>query len=251
MRRQPALTHPPDMQLLELTLDTPAENIALDEALLLTAEAGDATDEVLRIWEPRQCFVVLGSSSRIASEVNVEYCKAQGIDVVRRTSGGAAIVAGPGCLMYSLILSLAERPDLRSIDRAHRFVLDSLAAAFDRLFPGVARRGTSDLAIGDRKFSGNSLRLKRNHLLYHGTLLYDFPLDLIGVCLPTPPRQPAYRASRSHDDFIVNLPIDRRSIHAAVTTAFDASILRQRWPNELTTKLAAEKFTADDWTNRA
>jgi lipoate---protein ligase len=238
------------MQLLELTLDTPAENVALDEALLLTAEAGDATVEVLRIWEPRQYFVVLGSSSRIASEVNREYCNAKGIEVVRRTSGGAAIVAGPGCLMYSLVLSLSDRPELRSIDRAHRFVLDSLAAALGRLVLGVARRGTSDLAIGDRKFSGNSLRLKRRHLLYHGTLLYDFPLDLIGDCLPTPPRQPAYRASRSHDAFIVNLPLDRRSIHAAITSAFGASILRQCWPSELTGKLAAEKFTDDDWTNR-
>jgi lipoate---protein ligase len=273
MRRQPALTHPPtchcladgvdrpkadangqavpsDMQLLELTLDTPAENVALDEALLLTAEAGDATDEVLRFWEPRQYFVVLGSSSRIKAEVNLDYCEAEGIQIVRRTSGGAAIVAGPGCLMYSLVLSLVQQPDLRSIDRAHRFVLDSLAAAFDRLVPGVARRGTSDLAIGDRKFSGNSLRLKRNHLLYHGTLLYDFQLDLVGACLPSPPRQPAYRASRSHHDFIVNLPIDRRSIHAAVTTAFGASILRQCWPSELTAQLTTEKFTADDWTNR-
>jgi lipoate---protein ligase len=273
MRRQPALTHPPtchcladgvdrpkadangqavpsDMQLLELTLDTPAENVALDEALLLSAEAGDAPDEVLRIWEPRQNFVVLGSASRIASEVNVEYCKSQGIDFVRRTSGGAAIVAGPGCLMYSLVLSLTERPELRSIDRAHRFVLDSLAAAFDRLVPGVARRGTSDLAIGDRKFSGNSLRLKRRHLLYHGTLLYDFPLDLIGACLPNPPRQPDYRASRAHDEFIVNLPLDRRSIHAAITSAFGDSNHRRRWPSELTAQLTTEKFTADDWTNR-
>jgi lipoate---protein ligase len=239
------------MQFLELTLDTPAENIALDEALLLSAETGDAPDEVLRFWEPRQYFVVLGSSSRIASEVNLEFCNANGIENVRRTSGGAAIVAGPGCLMYSLVLSLAERPDLRSIDRAHRFALDALAAAFGRFVPGVARRGTSDLAIGERKFSGNSLRLKRNHLLYHGTLLYDFPLDLIGACLPTPPRQPAYRVGRAHGEFIINLPLDRSSIHAAITSAFGASTRRQSWPRELTAKLTADKFAAADWTNRA
>jgi lipoate-protein ligase A len=238
------------MQLLELTLDTPAENVAVDEALLLSAENDEATDDVLRIWEPRQCFVVLGSSSRIKAEVNRDYCEAEGIQIVRRTSGGAAIVAGPGCLMYSVVLSLSERPELRSIDRAHRFVLDSLAAVFDRLVPGVARRGVSDLAVSDRKFSGNSLRLKRNHLLYHGTLLYDFRLDLVGACLPSPPRQPAYRARRAHDEFIVNLPLDRRSIHAAITSAFGASLLGKCWPSELTANLAAEKFTADDWTNR-
>ena len=45
--------------------------------------------------------------------------------------------------------------------------------------PGVARRGTSDLAIGELKFSGNSVRCKRDTLLYHGTMLYDFDLSLI------------------------------------------------------------------------
>src|SRR5438105_15370663 len=108
MCRQPAVVRQAVrqsvMQLLDLTLDTPAENVAIDEALLLTAESGDAPEEVLRIWEPHQYFVVLGSSSRIATEVNLEYCEAEGIQIVRRTSGGAAIVAGPGCLMYSLVL---------------------------------------------------------------------------------------------------------------------------------------------------
>jgi lipoate---protein ligase len=241
---------PPDMQLLELTLDTPAENVALDEALLLTAEAGDATDEVLRIWEPRQYFVVLGSSSRIASEVNREYCHSEGIEVVRRTSGGAAIVAGPGCLVYSLVLSLRERPELQSIDRAHRFVLDALATMFDRFVPSVTRRGTSDLAIGDRKFSGNSLRLKRRSLLYHGTLLYDFPLELIGACLAHPPREPGYRESRGHGDFLTNLPLDGSSLRSTLASTFGAANPLPDWPRDLVALLATEKFAAADWTNR-
>ena len=41
------------MQRLDLTLDSPAENLALDEALLLAAESGEIRSEVLRIWEPR------------------------------------------------------------------------------------------------------------------------------------------------------------------------------------------------------
>ena len=44
-------------------------------------------------------------------------------------------------------------------------------------------QGTSDLAIGDLKFSGNSARCRRRWLLYHGTLLYDFPLSLVAQCL--------------------------------------------------------------------
>ena len=50
------------MKLLELTLPTPAENLALDEALLDAAEAGELPDEVLRLWEPSQPLVVVGRS---------------------------------------------------------------------------------------------------------------------------------------------------------------------------------------------
>jgi lipoate-protein ligase A len=239
------------MQLLELTLDTPAENIALDEALLLSAEEHDTADEVLRLWGPSQHFVVLGSSSRIADEVKLDDCKAQGIEIVRRTSGGAAIVAGPGCLMYSLVLSLERRPELRAVDRAHRFVLESLATAIGRHVTGVARRGTSDLAIGDRKFSGNSLRMKCRYLLYHGTMLHDFPLQIVEAWLSPPPRQPQYRAGRGHGEFVTNLPLDRSALRIAVTTAFGPTILKQSWPRELTATLAKDKFGNDGWTNRA
>ena len=55
------------MRLLDLTLPTAAENVALDEALLDAAEAaseqGSEEPEVLRLWEPTQFFVVVGRSS--------------------------------------------------------------------------------------------------------------------------------------------------------------------------------------------
>ncbi|HKD38031.1 MAG TPA: lipoate--protein ligase family protein [Pirellulales bacterium] len=238
------------MELLELTLDTPEENLALDEALLLSAEAAGEPRETLRLWEPREPFVVLGSSSRIAEEVQLDECQVRGVKVVRRTSGGAAIVTGPGCLMYSLVLSLDERPELRSIDRAHCFVLNHVARAIGGLAPGVGIRGTSDLAIGNRKFSGNSLRMKSRHLLYHGTLLYRFPLDLIEACLARPPREPAYRAARSHDEFITNLPLQSLALRLALVDAFHPTPSSADWPREMTAQLAAEKFASEDWTTR-
>ncbi len=182
------------MRYLDLTLPTAAENLALDEALLEEAEAGGGPNETLRLWEPRQTMVVVGRSSRIAAEVRTDACRELGIPVLRRPSGGAAIVTGPGCLMYALVLSYRLRPELRALSRTHQWVLGTLAAALETHVPGVRCCGTSDLAIDGRKFSGNSARCRRGHLLYHGTLLYDFPLRLVGRCLNMPPRTPDYPA---------------------------------------------------------
>ena len=82
------------MRYLDLTLPTAAENLALDEALLEEAEAAGGPTEMLRLWESPQPLVVVGRSSRIDAEVRVDACRASGIPILRRASGGAAIVAG-------------------------------------------------------------------------------------------------------------------------------------------------------------
>ena len=238
------------MRYLDLTLPTPAENLALDEALLDQAELAAQPTETLRLWEPTEPMVVVGRSSRIDLEVYRGECGRRGIPILRRSSGGAAIVAGPGCLMYALVLSYQLRPELRLIDHAHRFVLRTIAAALRPLVPGVTCQGTSDLALRDQKFSGNSVRCKRDHFLYHGTILYDFSLDLIAQCLTMPPRQPDYRGGRPHQGFLTNLPLPPGTIRAALIAAWDATQPCTDWPSDATRRLAAETYDSAAWNER-
>lgn len=238
------------MHLLDLNLPTPQENLALDEALLDTAEETTEPAEVLRYWESARPLVVLGRSSKAAEEANLEACRADGVPVLRRCSGGAAIVAGPGCLMYAVVLSYELHPELRALDLAHRFVLSRLREALLPLASDVQFRGTSDLAVGDYKFSGNSLRCKRNHLLYHGTLLYDFDLTLLGKYLGTAPRQPAYRKGRTHCQFVMNIPLTAAEMKQAIGATFGVSQLLTNWPQEMVGELVRERYSADSWNLR-
>ncbi len=263
------------MQRLILTLPTPAENVALDEALLDWAEEEGDQREFLRIWESAQPFVVAGRSSRVAQEINRAECDGRRIAIVRRSSGGAAIVAGPGCLMYAVVLSYQARPELRDIGRAHSFVLNRLANAISMSGLPISRAGTSDLVIADcglriadcqtsaresairnpkseiapawRKFSGNSMRAKRTHFLYHGTLLYDFDLASIESWLLMPPRRPDYRGARQHLDFLTNLPLGREQLTAALDAAWPTIGEPMDVPMSRVEKLVATRFGCDDW----
>jgi lipoate---protein ligase len=235
------------MFLFDLSLDSPAENVALDEALLEQSEASETTWECLRLWESPRPMVVVGRSSQASVEVDLDTCRRREIAVLRRASGGAAIVAARGCLMYALVLSYRLRPELRSLDAAHRFVLESMLTALRPLVPGVARRGTSDLAIGELKFSGNSVRCKRDTLLYHGTILYDFDLSLIGELLPMPPRQPDYRQSRPHREFVANLPASREAIREALIAGWQADAAMTDVPREQLRELVERRYAKDEW----
>jgi lipoate-protein ligase A len=248
------------MRYLELTLDDPASDLALDEALLEEAEQGllslrlgtpeSEAPELLRIWEPTQPCVVLGRSSRLQQEVNLARCQELGIPILRRASGGATVVTGPGCLMYAVLLSYEQRPELRSLDVAHRFVMQTQQRAVSRLGWDCQIRGICDLVLGERKFSGNSLRCRRQFLLYHGTLLYDFPLELLAGLLGIPERQPEYRRERTHLDFVINLPVVRQALIDALRSEWGAEQIVGDWPVQMTEELAQSKYSRLEWTER-
>lgn len=241
------------MQYLDLTLPTAAENIALDDALQQLAEnlaaSGEPVPTVLRVWEAQEPVVVIGRASRWAEEVDREACEQLGIPILRRSSGGAAVVGGPGCLMYAVVVSYDEHPAIRVLDEAHRLVLGRFAEALEPLVPGVARQGISDLVWRDRKVSGNSLRCRRHTVLYHGTLLYDFPLELISRCLKTAPRQPAYRRGREHGEFVANLPVAPHDVRARLQTVWNTTTTCD-WPRDLVKEIVAERYSQDTWNFR-
>jgi lipoate-protein ligase A len=212
------------VQQIDLAVRDPAAQLALDETMLLAAEA-DQIGESIRSWEFTGPTVVVGRSSPVETEVDRAFCRQRDIPILRRCSGGASIVGGPGCLMYSVVLSLNARPELRKIDAAHRFVIGRVLAAMQRQLPEAEFQGTSDLTWRNRKFSGNSLRIARGHLLYHGTILYGADLDLVSHCLLHAPRQPDYRAGRAHRDFIDNVPLDRQRFSDDLISEFDADSL--------------------------
>jgi lipoate-protein ligase A len=238
------------MQLLDLTLPTAAENLALDEALLEAAESGESSGDILRLWEMPQHAVVLGRSSRAADEVDLFAAQAASVPVVRRASGGAAVVAGPGCLIYSIVLRYEGREHMRMLDEAHRHILTIIRSALSPRLRDVEHVGICDLALRGRKFSGNSLRCKRDHLLYHGTLLYNFDLALISRLLKMPPRQPAYRASRTHGEFVTNIPIAADALRASLAAAFSADTPHNPWPRSRTLDLAANRYSQPSWNSQ-
>lgn len=215
------------MYYSEHSFPAPERNVAWDEACVELADellheqelkkefaAEHSTEsplEVLRVWSFESPVVVMGRASRVGEEVCLERCTADGVPVLRRASGGSTIVAGPGCLMYSVQVSYESRPVWRSLDHAHREVMGRIREAVVAslsvfgLEKQIARQGTCDLTDGAYKFSGNALRCKRHAMIYHGTILLDMPLEWVERYLLEPPRQPEYRERRTHGSFVRNL----------------------------------------------
>ena len=236
----------------DLTLPSPAENLACDEALLYWCESGDGMD-TLRFWESPEPFVVVGYANKVATEVNVAACEARKIPILRRCSGGGTVVQGPGCLNYTLVLPITKDGPLHSIVVANQFIMRRNRAAIEpeirsqKLEVRVAVRGHTDLAIGGRKFSGNSQRRRKRFLLFHGTVLLNFDLALIGDLLRMPSKEPDYRESRKHTDFLTNIKVSAEQVKAALQKAWDADSQLTNPPLEKIAALSREKYLTNEW----
>lgn len=250
MSQRPAVAGP--ALWLDVELPTVAENLALDEALLLESLAAAEPTTMVRTWMARGPAVVLGSSSRMDDEVDIDACRAAGVAVLRRPSGGLSVVLGPGCLMWTVVAAWPEPTP--TIGAIHDAILDPLCAALRAAGRDVVRSGSSDLAIRERgslrKISGNALRVSRGVVLYHGTLLDAFDLDLVGRVLRHPPREPDYRAGRPHADFLANLGLGRAALEHAVRRAFVADARRGDWPWDRVERLLHDRYLAPSWTER-
>jgi lipoate-protein ligase A len=236
------------MRLLDLTLPTLAENLALDEALLLEADAGRG-GEVLRWWEWRQPAVVLGAAGRLAEEVHEPACLADAVPIQRRASGGGTVLLDAGCLVYSLVLAYEREPALAHVGSSYRFILERTAQALRDRVAGLAPAGTSDLAIAGRKVSGSAQQRKRGFLLHHGTLLYAFDCARVGRYLRPPPRQPDYRQHRGHEAFLTNLPIPAEELKLRLTRVWQADRPAD-WPVERVRELVTTRYGTADWPRR-
>ena len=239
------------LRRIDLTLPTPEENLALDEALLRRLDdegRQGAASGYLRFWESPTCFVVLGVSSRLLDDVHVDRCARDAIPVLRRASGGGTVLQGPGCLNFAIVLPLADRPELQNVDRSYEQILSRLADSLG--LEGAGRQGTSDLAQGTLKIGGSAQKRTPRVLLHHGTVLHGFDLTLLSRYLREPERRPLYRGERRHEEFVTNVSLDPSDIRERLARGWDARPVEPSWSPPPLGELIGEKYSRKEWNER-
>ncbi len=188
------------MNVLCWSAPTVAENLAFDEALARSASTTGR--HLLRFWWGGPPAVVIGANERPEQVVDAEACAVKEVEVLKRCTGGGTVLQTGGVLNYSLV---TPAPDHLNLKAAFHLGADLVCAILAALGITGTPQGISDVAVADRKISGNAQARRWNALLLHGTLLVDFDFDLADKVLRHPPREPEYRRGRSHRDFLVTL----------------------------------------------
>ena len=244
------MNKPPGLSCLDLTLPTPEENLACDEALLEAADGGGGQG-TLRFWESPRHFVVLGYGNHARQEVDVDACREWNVPILRRCSGGGTVLQGPGCLNYTLVLPVEDSGPHRTITSTNTFIMERHRALMTSLLGReVSVEGVTDLAVAGRKFSGNAQRRRHDWLLFHGTFLLHFDLQWVGRVLKMPARRPEYRGERAHADFLCCLGLPAERVKRELRDVWSAGVTHPGTPRAVLDKLIEQKYGSEQWNLR-
>jgi len=159
----------------------------------------ETSKPALDIYSPNDISVVLGRGSNPETELHIPACIEDGVRVLRRHGGGCAVVLDPGNVIVSLTLPLNGFFRINEYFSAiSAWLIDGLAACG---LDNVYHEGHSDLVYDNRKIAGACMQRKRHHVYYSASLLFNSDTDLMDKYLKHPPREPAYRNGRSHNEF--------------------------------------------------
>ena len=149
------------------------ENIVLDEPYFY-------------LWRNRPS-VIIGLNQNAYSEVNLKYLEENGINLVRRVTGGGAVYHDLQNLNYTIVSPIChpERSE-GSMERSEGSTPAPIVAALRQLGVPAELTGRNDIFVEGRKVSGYARRVSNRQEIIHGTLMYDVDLDTLTHVLDTP-----------------------------------------------------------------
>ncbi|OLS20602.1 MAG: Lipoate-protein ligase A subunit 1 [Candidatus Heimdallarchaeota archaeon LC_3] len=151
-------------------------NLALEQSII-TLQNYNNFDSIIRFWR-NQNSVILGRNQDFFSEINIDYCKNNNIEIARRISGGGTVYQDLGNLNVSLIFNKNMLPNkFSNIKDITGYFTDFIIKSLECYgLNNLERKGTSNILYNELKISGSSGYYKKNCFLHHLTLLIDVNL---------------------------------------------------------------------------
>ena len=177
-------------RLLIMGKNCAAMNMAIDEAILIAQK--EKPNPTLRFYDWTTPAFSFGYFQDIAAEVDVEACRADGLELVKRMTGGGTVVHGWD-LTYTLILP--RQAGEMGVSKAYQLLGRSLVKAFENLGVPAECYGTTadtsqsaqnicltnpaenDVMRNGKKLAGVSVRRNRNGIMFQGYISLDMPPD--------------------------------------------------------------------------
>ena len=238
-------------------------NMAIDEAILTARIAGQVPN-TLRFYRWQPSAVSVGRNQNPQDEVYLDACKALGVDLVRRISGGGTVYHDfEGEVTYA-VFAKADELGTADITTVYAKIYEAIKDALRLLgitadFSGGDAKNCPNMTVCGKKISGSSQTISRGVVLQHGTVLrsVDYQKMFQLLKLKTSSCSQAADIGKRKITSIQNElghAVMPETVANALAQGFKAMLKIQLEPGELTpyeleiaNKICKEKYTTEAW----
>ena len=184
------------MNILHLKNVSIFEQLQLEEALLRAD-----TRNVCIINEGSSPAIVMGISGKAEELIDLEKLEQNPIPIIKRYSGGGAVVVDPNTVFVSFICN----KELVDFEPYPEPLMRWSAGLYKQALPQIDfDLKENDYVIGEKKVGGNAQYLTKTRFVHHTTFLWDYENSLMDL-LKHPKKTPSFREGRSHEEFVTRL----------------------------------------------
>jgi len=207
-----------------------ALNMGVDEAIL-DAVSVKSSRPTLRLYSWNPSAVSLGRFQAIDDSVDLGACRREGVDVVRRISGGGSVFHGrKGEVTYSVALREEHLP-ARDVVSSFEYLLGGVAGAIRATGLQAEVSPINDVVVNGRKIGGSAQVRRNGGVLQHGTVLLDLDKALAFRVLKVPSLKMEQRLLVKPEDRVTSINAEgvhvtparfRRLLERSFAKALDA-----------------------------
>lgn len=249
-----------DWQIVQTGPLEPREHVALDQVLAEEVGAGRRSP-TLRFWRDwGQSAVIIGSFQSLRNEVDVERADEQGVQVIRRITGGGAMFMEAGTIItYSLYVPV-ELVQGMSFAESYAYLDSWVLDGLRKLGIDAVYQPLNDIASSQGKIGGAAQkRLGSGAVLHHATLSYDIDADAMVQVLRIGQEKLSDKGTTSAKKRVSPLKTQTGLPRDEIIDRLEATFIEQHGGTaaratddelERARALAVEKFASDAWTKR-
>lgn len=234
------------IRFLNTGYSSAATNMGIDEALM--NEVKDTP--ILRIYGWKPAAVSVGYFQSISEEVNIERCKQDGIDIVRRMTGGGAVFHESE-LTYTFI----TRKYPQNILDSYKWICEAIIVSLRKMNFNANFVPLNDIVVNGKKVSGNAQTRRRGVLLQHGTVLLRVDVEKMFSLLKVPSEKLRDKLIASAKERVMGLEtITFNKLASGLAEGFGETFGSAIFSDNLTKSerdssifLRDTKYSADEW----
>jgi lipoate---protein ligase len=242
-----------EIRLLKTGYNNAYWNMALDEVLMKNVSQSTTDMPTLRLYGWVPPAVSIGYFQSMDEEVDLENCRKTSVDLVRRITGGGAILHDSE-LTYSFITKIYPQNILES----YRQICDPIITCLVNLgFNKVSFAPLNDVVVDGKKVSGYSQTRKKGILLQHGTILLDVDPEKMFTVLKVPNEKIRDKVIDNVTERVMGVNRTFDEVSGALEGAFSMKFAAKHFVDKITTQesrdsqtLIKEKYSTHAWNRR-